>query len=458
MKILLYGIIMISPLIGKTQILQDSQAGQAGIQWTDNLSWDQVKEKAKAEEKYIFLDCFATWCGPCKQMDKNVYANDSVGDYFNQRFIAVKVQIDRTQKDNEQVQRRYQDAKIIAKEYRIEAFPTFVFLSPAGVVVHKENGYKDVPEFIGMAQDAIRPGKVYDDPYAEYDRLVLDYKQGIYHYDRMVYMIKAALKFDTAIARQLIKTNTEYLANLPADKRYTKDNIEFWRLFRFKSNSRTFKFFYRDGNKIDQVMNQKGYSAAVVDETIFNEMVLPFMEQQNKNKSIAMSGMYVGGKMLKRDYSEANWKVLSRMIKQQFNRKWAKRNVVAAKVEWYKRHNNDPAVVKNSLIQLKKYPPLPSQKADMVNEVGWKAFLHIENRKMLNKIIFYTQQEAIKTTWNDLILDTHANLLYKVGRKEEAVSWEQKAISWANKLRVEEYKKAKEQMKRGEPTYGVKPL
>jgi thiol:disulfide interchange protein len=43
-----------------------------GIRFEHGLSWAQVKEKAKAENKYIFMDCYATWCGPCKAMDKNV--------------------------------------------------------------------------------------------------------------------------------------------------------------------------------------------------------------------------------------------------------------------------------------------------------------------------------------------------------------------------------------------------
>ena len=70
-----------------------------GIRWTEGLTWEQVKQKAKQENKYIFLDCFATWCAPCKKMDLDVYTNDTVGSYFNEKFISVKVQMDKTKKD-----------------------------------------------------------------------------------------------------------------------------------------------------------------------------------------------------------------------------------------------------------------------------------------------------------------------------------------------------------------------
>jgi thioredoxin-related protein len=455
MKFLL-SIIMIAPLLGKTQM---TSTNHAGIQWADNLNWLQVKEKAKAENKYIFLDCFATWCGPCKQMDKYVYTSDSAADYLNQRFIAVKVQMDRTTKDNEQVKGWYQDAQSIAKECRIEAYPTFVFLSPTGVVVHREIGYKNVTDLIEMAQAAIKPGKVYDDPYAAYDRLVLDYRKGILHYDSLLYMIKCAQRFDSALVRQLIKTQTDHLLTLNANERYTKELIEYWSKFVISSKGRTFNFFYQDGDKIDQVMGQKGYAATVVDKTIFQEILIPFMMEQNKNKSIAVTGMYLGGAGLHPDYSEANWQELTKRIKRKFNRQCAIRNVLAARIEWYRRHNNEDACFKYSLLQFKKYPPsMPKQKTNEINEIGWSAFLHVRDKKILTEVVGYIQEEAKRNSKHYMLLDTYANLLYKLGKNEEAIAWEQKAIGVAHERSVKEYKKTLEQMKRGEPTNGIKPL
>src|SRR5690349_5093161 len=83
----------------------------SGILWVDNLNWQQVLKKAKKEKKYIFVDCFTTWCGPCKKMDKEVYANDSVGDLLNAKFISVKVQMDSTKGDNEFTRSWYKTAR-----------------------------------------------------------------------------------------------------------------------------------------------------------------------------------------------------------------------------------------------------------------------------------------------------------------------------------------------------------
>src|ERR1044072_2926152 len=91
-------LIMCAPFLTMAQTSNESKTN-CGIKWTTGLSWEQVKQKAKAENKYIFIDVFTTWCGPCKMMDKTVFINDTVGTFFNQHFISVKVQMDRTSND-----------------------------------------------------------------------------------------------------------------------------------------------------------------------------------------------------------------------------------------------------------------------------------------------------------------------------------------------------------------------
>jgi|SRR5579872_478388 len=63
-----------------------------GIHFEDGISWQHVRQKAKGENKYIFVDCYATWCGPCKKMDKKVYGNESSKAFLNGKFVLAKVQ------------------------------------------------------------------------------------------------------------------------------------------------------------------------------------------------------------------------------------------------------------------------------------------------------------------------------------------------------------------------------
>src|SRR5688572_597879 len=94
----------------------NKQAEEKGIQWVNDLNWQQVVAKAKSENKFIFVDCYATWCGPCKLMDKDVYPQKVVGDFANSRFISVKVQMDKTDKDVVKVREWYNDAATLSSQ------------------------------------------------------------------------------------------------------------------------------------------------------------------------------------------------------------------------------------------------------------------------------------------------------------------------------------------------------
>jgi len=56
-------------------------------------------------------------------MDKDIYPNDTVGESVNKKFISVKVQMDTSKQDNEQVKAWYADAHSIMQQYKVIAFP-----------------------------------------------------------------------------------------------------------------------------------------------------------------------------------------------------------------------------------------------------------------------------------------------------------------------------------------------
>jgi thioredoxin-related protein len=405
-----------------------------GIRWATGLSWGQVRQKARQENKYIFIDCYTTWCGPCKTMDNSVYINDTVGNFFNEHFISVKVQMDRTQKDNAEIQSWYEDAAAIGKEYHIEGYPTFIFFSPHGEVVEKQMGFKAAADFIALGKASLIPGKKYDDVYAKYSLIVAAYKNGHKDYDKYPFMIKMSDKTkDTAFSRRLIKELSEYVSGLPVKARYTKDRIEMWSEFTWASSSKVFNFFYNDWRQIDKVMDQKGYSASIVDKTIQSETVIPFLKEQAKGSGVSVEGMYITGQNLKSDADEADWDKLNKIIEGKYGSAVAKRNVVAARVEWYARHNNQLAASKYTLKQLNSYPPnMRAVKVlHKINAAAWGAFINSTDKKILKGYIQWlekvVQQVPDAADW----IDTYANLLYKCGQKKEAIHWEQIASGLA---------------------------
>jgi thioredoxin-related protein len=457
-----------------------------GIKWATGLTWEQIKQRAKQEKKYIFIDAYTTWCGPCKLMDKNVYTNDTVGDYFNDRFISVKVQMDHTSKDNEFIKSWYDDAVALGKLYRVDGYPSFIFLNPQGEIVHKGMGYQQVKAFLSISQTAIIPGKIYEDKYADYDNLAAEYKQGIRKYEKMPYMIITAYKFgDNDFGKQLLQEHTAYVKNLTSKERYSKENIQMWSSFLLKSGSDLFNFFYKDGAVIDKVMNRTGYARSVVDKTVQKEVVDSFFKMQKGETTLSVGKKVSNGELMKMgnlpvrldgkivsDGTEADWKKLYQMIRKDFDIKTTKRNVLQARINWYKKHDNYVALTKYTLLLYRKYPPnLTPANAYNMNDLAWKVFCYVPSseKKLITSMMKWTKKAIGLAPIYTLMIDTYANLLYKIGRRKEAIMWEEKAVNVAEKENAaliakglpplpkgwtpEDYILVVEQMKKGEKTY-----
>jgi thioredoxin-related protein len=442
---------------------------KAGIQWIEGLSWQEVKEKAKRENKYVFLDCFTTWCGPCKMMDRDVYVNDMVGNFVNDKFIAVRVQMDKSKNDNGYVQSWYQDAKEIDKRYLLEGYPTFLFFSPNGSLIHKEMGFMEAGKFITMAQTALTPGKVLNDDYMVYEQLLTAYKSGNINYGRLPFMINVAKKLGDTVSRNLIKLYEDNITVLSAKERFTRENIEFWTTLNLTNKGKFLRFFYQNGSQIDQVMHKKGYSRVQINKCIQNFIVAPFLEQQINNPD-ARNGVTTintaTGTVISSEtcYDEADWKKLSKLIRKDFGRSYARSNLLQAKALWYKKNSNWIAYVRSSFEKFKTDPPDFDYLGEcyMVNDVSWNIFLYIKDKDLINEGINWMAKVLQKGNESDMInvhvlanlIDTYANLLYKIGRNGEAIQWQIKSVSLEPNDKYRQ--KALGQMKIGEPTYGVK--
>ena len=114
----------------------------AEITFLDNPVWSTVLEKAKKENKMIFFDAYATWCGPCKQMDAETYKDKAVADYYNANFINVKYDMEKG------------EGPMLAGRYMVTAFPTLLFLNPEGVLAHKGVGFEVASEFVNLGKTA----------------------------------------------------------------------------------------------------------------------------------------------------------------------------------------------------------------------------------------------------------------------------------------------------------------
>ena len=112
--------------------------------------------KAKAEGKPLFVDFYAVWCGPCKKMEKQIFTQPEVGEYFNKHFVAL--QLDAEKPENVDV----------AKTYKVEAFPTLGIFDGEGKALSINVGYMNAQELMAMAKTAVGEVKGFEQLYKEY--------------------------------------------------------------------------------------------------------------------------------------------------------------------------------------------------------------------------------------------------------------------------------------------------
>jgi thioredoxin-related protein len=113
-----------------------------GIQFA-NKNWEEVLALARVEQKTIFMDAYATWCGPCKMMDRNTFSDEDVSRLYNARFVNVKMDMEKG------------EGPALAERYGVRAYPTLLFIDGNGDVVHRAVGYHDADQFVELGQVAL---------------------------------------------------------------------------------------------------------------------------------------------------------------------------------------------------------------------------------------------------------------------------------------------------------------
>lgn len=67
-------------------------------------------EKAKQENKLVFVDCQTKWCGACRMVEKEVFTLDSVAGFFNEHFVSASIDMEKG--DGIQDRKKYKVAAI----------------------------------------------------------------------------------------------------------------------------------------------------------------------------------------------------------------------------------------------------------------------------------------------------------------------------------------------------------
>lgn len=126
-----------------------NKVSAAEITFLENPVWSTILEKAKKEKKIIFFDAYATWCGPCKQMDAETYKDQAVANFYNANFINVKYDMEKA------------EGIMLAQQFAVTAYPSLLFINEDGEMLHKGLGFQVANQFLELAKTSLNPETQY---------------------------------------------------------------------------------------------------------------------------------------------------------------------------------------------------------------------------------------------------------------------------------------------------------
>ncbi len=353
------------------------QAQDNGIQFDKN-KWESVLAKAKKENKLVFVDAYAVWCGPCKKIAKEVFPQEEVGSFFNKNFVNVKMDMERG------------EGLALASAYAVTAYPTFLFVNGNGDLVHKGLGYHSKEEFLELGAAAI-------DPARQLVALTMQYEEG----SREELLLKnyTKAKYDAG-AKDYGDVALEYLNSIGEGHWHTKENMTF--LLSYVSNvySAPYNYLLANRGQFDDAFTKQ-----VVDRRIAGMIKNEIYRGSGKSISLEdIDELYLNG--LPEQSGQLSGKF---------------------RMDYYERAGDATKYAEATTTYFEKFP---SDNWSELNQYAWSFYENFEDRDLLETALGWAQK-SVSIDNNFYNNDTVAALHYKLGNKKEAKKAAKLAIKQA---------------------------
>jgi len=348
-----------------------------GIQF-ESGSWADVLKKAKSQNKLIFVDAFTTWCGPCKKMTQNIFPDKNVGDFYNKNFINAKFDMEAG------------DGISMAETYKVEAYPTLLFINGDGKLVHKGIGYIEAEKLISLGKAAL-------DPNSNSTSMIEQFDKGNRNPDFLLKLINTSIETSD---ENLSKYCSEYYKT--QSNLLTVTNIKLIIQTTKNPYSKEFKYLLANESKASDVVDKKSLETAI-ENVIFN-----FLETEiDKNDSFEKTMQVVD-----KTFND---------LKPSMSDKY--RSAIA--MEFAKTKNETALIEKYTIEAVNKYQDTKTWSE--LNQYAWGFFETVDNKESL-KIALKWAIKSGDLDSNFFNNDTVANLCNKLGDKKNARLYATEAI------------------------------
>ncbi len=138
-----FALLVVAGLFSLSSVAQEAGAAkESGIKFFHGTLGEALKEAAK-QKKILFVDAYASWCGPCRWMANNVFTQEEVGKFYNEKFVNYKFDMEKG------------EGPVFAGNYKVTAYPTFIYLDNKGNVKYRTLGARSAEEFISEGKKAL---------------------------------------------------------------------------------------------------------------------------------------------------------------------------------------------------------------------------------------------------------------------------------------------------------------
>lgn len=100
--------------------------------------------KAKQENKLVFVDAYAVWCGPCKMMKSQTFTDKKVIEFYNKHFINVAMDMEKG------------EGLKYAAPWGITHYPTLLYFKPGGAIIHNAIGFHNTWQFVELGEKVLK--------------------------------------------------------------------------------------------------------------------------------------------------------------------------------------------------------------------------------------------------------------------------------------------------------------
>ncbi len=355
-------------------------AQEEGIEFLP-MSLSEAKTFSASTKKLIFIDCYTTWCGPCKWMSANIFTNDTVADFYNRNFLCLKMDMEKG------------EGKRIARKYGVSAYPTLLFLDHEGNVQERKVGAsRTVMDYVDLGLLAMNPFRNLRGHQLSFDSGARD----------PLFLKEYLEKLSNAGISSRAVFDTLYTAW--GEEEYAKaENFELYSEFDFDFDSRAFQNMLTHFPYYQKTFGEKADEYA---KSVF--LISHSSAVRKKDKEGLAQIEAAMSKMPEETMGAIKWSMEARQLQQVRNPK---------------------PYIKHAINGAEKYS---WNNAGSLNAMAWYIYKNSKDKEEL-EVALKMSRRSLELQKLPAYLDTQASLLFELGEKSKAIAVQQEAISLAKK-------------------------